>query len=156
ALVPQAFGGLAVGGSFPSGPHYNLNIIGGTCKDANLTGSNRHTIFVPLGSKTKAASSSIYLCQGPTFQVLDGNACEAANGCGLSGKTGAVFQLPCDLYAPNGTITNCTAGTADSATYCVFAEALGTPGGHATITTCATDPSTSDVVCSTDNTMLVR
>jgi hypothetical protein len=161
AFVPLAFAGLAVAGSggngngFPSGPHYNLNIIGGSCKDATLTGSNRHTIFVPLGSKTEAATSNIYLCQGPTFQVLDGNACTAAIGCDLSGKTGAVFQLPCDLYAPDGTITDCTAGT-DSATYCVFAEALGTPGGQATITTCATDPNTGQVVCSTDNTVLVR
>ena len=143
------------GNGFPSGSHYNLNIIGGTCKDSSMTGTNQHTIFVPLGSKTQSATSNIYLCQGPTFQVLDGNACDAAIGCGLSGKTGAVFQLPCDLYSPSGTITSCTAGS-DSATYCVFAEALGTPGGSATITTCATDPTTGDTVCSTKNTLLVR
>ena len=158
AATPLWAGSGGNGNGFPSGPHYNLNIIGGTCKDVpTMTGSNRHTIFVPLGSKTNAATSNIYLEQGPTFQVCDGNACDPAYDCnGASlGKTGAVFQLPCDLYAPDGTITDCTAGT-DSATYCVFAEALGTPGGSATMTTCATDPVSGLVVCSTENTVLVR
>lgn len=164
AAASLAFSGVALAGSggngngFPSGPHYNLSIIGGPqCSDSGpaLTGSNRHTIFVKLGSKQTTATSNIYLCQGDTFQVLDGNGCDAAMGCGLSGKTGAVFQLPCDLYAPDGTITNCTAGN-ESATYCVFAEALGTPGGSATITTCATDTGTNTVVCSTANAVLVR
>src|SRR5262249_4134857 len=39
------------GNGAPSGPHYNLNIIGVTQgKNPPLTGSDRHTIFVPLVS----------------------------------------------------------------------------------------------------------
>jgi hypothetical protein len=38
----------------------------------------------------------------------------------------------------------------------VFARALGKPGGQATMTTCATDPLTLEVVCSTENVVLVR
>lgn len=162
ALIPLAIAGVGLAGSggngngFPSGPHYNLNVIGGSCKNSPMTGTNQHTIFVPLGSKTSGTTSNIYLCQGPTFQVLDGNACDAAIGCGLSGKTGAVFQLPCDLIAPNGTISSCSLSS-DSASYCVYGEALGKPGGSATVTTCATDPITGDTICSTGApAMLVR
>jgi hypothetical protein len=49
ALAMPAFGGVGQG---LSGPHYNLNIIG-VSKDKTvppMTGSNRHTIFVPLAS----------------------------------------------------------------------------------------------------------
>ena len=39
------------GNGAPSGAHYDLNIIGVTNgKNPPLTGSNRHTIFVPLVS----------------------------------------------------------------------------------------------------------
>ncbi len=64
-----------------------------------------------------------------------------------------MFQLPCNTNVP-ADIT-CVAGTV-SASYEVWARALGKPGGSATITTCATDPTTSEVVCSTENVMLVR
>ena len=39
------------GNGAPSGPHYNLNIIGVEKNEESddLTGSNRHTIFVALG-----------------------------------------------------------------------------------------------------------
>jgi hypothetical protein len=40
--------------------------------------------------------------------------------------------------------------------YTVWARALGQPGGSATMTTCATDPILGDVVCSTENVLLVR
>ena len=33
---------------------------------------------------------------------------------------------------------------------------MGKPGGAATITTCATDPTTGEEVCSTENAVLVR
>ena len=40
------------GNGAPSGPHYNLNIIGvEKGKTDDLTGSDRHTIFVALGKK---------------------------------------------------------------------------------------------------------
>src|SRR5205085_6276790 len=66
---------------------------------------------------------------------------------------GAVFELPCNTNVP-ADIT-CAAGTVQ-AFYEVWARALGKPGGQATFTTCATDPTTLEVVCSTENVLLVR
>src|SRR5437016_5613149 len=71
ALATSAFAGT--GNGAPSGPHYNLNIIGvSNAKTAPLTNSDRHTIFVALG-KSATVTSRIYLTPGP-FQVCDGNA----------------------------------------------------------------------------------
>src|SRR3989449_4592890 len=48
ASIP-GFAQKTTGNRAPSGPHYDLNIIGvDQAKGAPLTGSNRHTIFVPL------------------------------------------------------------------------------------------------------------
>ncbi len=143
------------GNGAPNGAHYNLNIIGvENPKTDPLTGSDRHTIFVALGNKNSAVTSKIYLTQGD-FQVCDGNAFDAAYDC--SGNQiqsqGAVFQLPCNTNIP-ADIT-CAAGTV-SASYEVWARALGKPGGSVTVTTCATDPTTGEVVCSSENVMLVR
>jgi len=142
------------GNGAPNGAHYNLNIIGvENPKTSTLTGSDRHTIFVGLGSKS-TVTSNIYLTQGD-FQVCDGNAFDAAYDCSgnmIKGQ-GAVFQLPCNTNVP-ADIT-CVAGTVQTS-YEVWARALGKPGGSATVTTCATDPTTTEVVCSTENVMLVR
>jgi len=128
------------GNGAPSGGHYNLNILGKRdCTLADLTGSSRHTIQVLLNGGQKAADingtlaltldkqNKIFLQPGNDFQVLDGNACD-----------GALFMLP----------TN--------SCYQVYARALGTPGGYATVTTCAVDDngtpndkSDDVVVCST-------
>jgi hypothetical protein len=154
ALTLTLPGYSQTGNGAPNGAHYNLNIIGvENPKNSTLTGSDRHTIFVALGSKS-TVTSNIYLSQGD-FQVCDGNAFDAAYDCSgnqIKGQ-GAVFQLPCNTNVP-ADIT-CVAGTV-SASYEVWARALGKPGGSATITTCATDPTTSEVVCSTENVMLVR
>src|SRR6267143_5730287 len=127
------------GNGAPSGGHYNLNILGKRdCTPADLTGNNGHTIQVFLNGGQKAAdingtlaltldrSNKIFLQPGDDFQVLDGNACD-----------GALFMLP----------TN--------SCYQVYARALGTPGGYATVTTCAidnngtpNDPTDDVVVCS--------
>jgi hypothetical protein len=109
-----------------------------------MTQSDRHTIFVGLGSKNEAAISNIFLTQGP-FQVCDGNGFDPAYDCNGnpisvagSNKYGAVFQLPCDTATVGSTQTGtCPAGTSEP--YTVWAEALGQPGGTATITTCAFD-----------------
>lgn len=142
------------GGINLSGPHYNLNIIGvDNPKTQPLTGGDRHTIFVGLGGKSETVTSRIYLTPGP-FSVCDGNAFDAAISCDGTqvASQGAVFQLPCDTATP--TDTGCAAGV-DSASYQIWARALGQPGGSAVITTCATDD-TGTVVCSTDNALLVR
>ena len=142
------------GNGAPNGAHYNLNIIGvEDPKTDPMTGSDRHTIFVALGKKDSAVTSNIYLTPGD-FQVCDGNAFDAAYDCSgnpIAGQ-GAVFQLPCNTNVP-ADIT-CAVGTT-SAAYQVWGRALGQPGGSAIVTTCATDPTTNEVVCSTENTLNV-
>jgi hypothetical protein len=155
-LLAAAIAGpaLAAGGNgAPSGPHYNLNIIGvSNPKTQPLTGSGRHTIFVALG-KDSTVRSNILLTPGP-FAVCDGNAFDAAYDCSGTqiASQGAVFQLPCDTNVT--TDTGCNGGTA-VANYTVWARALGTPNGTATITTCATAPD-GTFVCSSENKVLAR
>lgn len=112
----------AGGNGAPSGPHYELNIIGvPKGKKTDMT-SPGHRIFVNLTGSTK-----IMLNQGPDFVVLDGN--------GTDGT--ASFQLPNPDPTNSGTTT-----------YSVYARAVGTPGGTANMSTCATDPKTGTIVCS--------
>jgi hypothetical protein len=140
------------GNGAPNGTHYNLNIIGvENPKTDPMTGSDRHTIFVALGKKDSAVTSNIYLTPGD-FQVCDGNAFDAAYDCAGTKvqSQGAVFQLPCNTNIP-ADIT-CADGTMQES-YQVWARALGKPGGSVTITTCATDPTTLEVVCSAESTL---
>src|SRR6266511_1585798 len=57
-----------------SGPHYNLNFIG-VPKDKtvpDMTGSDRHTIFVPLQSGGDVSRQvKIYYVPGVEFRVID-------------------------------------------------------------------------------------
>jgi len=118
------------GNGAPSGAHYDLNIIGvANAKSANFSGGDGHRIFVPLSGTTK-----INLSEGD-FQVVDANATDGAGA----------FQLP----NPDPDADGVTA-------YSVYARALGTPGGSSITTTCATDPTTGDVVCSDQSMVLVR
>ncbi|MBY5161442.1 hypothetical protein [Salsipaludibacter albus] len=116
-LVP----GIAVAGNgAPQGAHdYQLNIIGTSDKNPNMTGGNGHRIFVPLEGRSK-----IMLSEGD-FGVLDAN--------GTDGE--ASFSLPApglDAYVVG------EVGDADvQSSYSVFIRPLGKPGGSATITTCA-------------------
>lgn len=141
------------GNGAPSGAHYDLNIIGVTNpKNSTMTGSDRHTIFVPLNTAANdpVPGADIFLTQGP-FTVCDGNAFDAAYDCSGNkiSNQGAVFQLPCNTNiatATGTTLVPCSTG--DTATYSVWARSVGTPGGSATLTTCATDLTTNTVVCS--------
>lgn len=119
------------GNGAPSGSHFILNIIGqDKSKSVDPTGGSGRRIFVPLEGK-----SQILLSEGLEFAVLDAN--------GTDGK--AAFQLP--NPDPDG----------DGVTeYAVFARALGTPGGSSTATTCATDPVTGELFCSTKALVLAR
>ena len=68
------------GNGAPSGPHFNLNIIGvERGKSSPMTGSDRHTIFLALG-KEDSVTSKIYLTPGE-FHVCDGNAFDSAFDC---------------------------------------------------------------------------
>ena len=113
------------GNGAPSGPHYNLNIIGvQNPKTADMDGSNGHVIFVPLEGKAKI--ELVEAPEGESFAVLDANATKGA----------AVFQLPdpgLDPYLVGGDITDVDT----ISDYSVFVRPLGKPGGWATITTCA-------------------
>ena len=116
----QTRGSVDASNGAPSGPHFNLNIIGvPKSKTATMTSGNR--IFVPL-----VGNCQINLSQG-NFAVLDANCTD--------GKSG--FQLP----SPDPANTGIT-------TYSVYARALGKPGGRSTTTTCATDPLTGELWCS--------
>jgi hypothetical protein len=126
--------GAQNGNGAPSGTHYSLNIIGVSHeKNVQPDWVSGHVIFVALGTKNGAAvSTKILLSQSGdgSFDVLDKN--------GTDGE--ASFSLP----APGG--------------YTVWARALGTPGGQAKMTTCATDIILADagVICSTQNEVFVR
>ena len=157
AAIPSWAGG---GNGAPTGPHYNLNIIGmDNPKSSPMTGSDRHTIFVGLGSKKSDPNATnvvtnIWLTPGD-FQVCDGNGFDPAYDCAGNqigrGMNGAVFQLPCNTAIP--TDFGCAEGTA-SASYQVWGRALGQPGGSATITTCAYDD-LGTLICSSENTLNV-
>jgi hypothetical protein len=146
------------GNGAPSGPHYNLNIIGvENPKKPPMTGGDGHTIFVALGSNRKSQTTvetDIWLTPGP-FQVCDANGFDSAFDCSGAqigrGLAGAVFQLPCDTAIP--TDFGCQEGTL-SESYTVWGRALGQPGGKATITTCAYDD-TGTLICSSENTLNV-
>ncbi len=134
-IVPNA---MATGNGAPSGAHYNLNLIGKDKTDIlpnDTQGGNR--IFVNLYGK-----STIWLNESDTFAVIDPDATD---------KDGALFDLPApdNNYSADGT-------WAGSGNYTVWARAVGTPGGNGTITTCATDPTTLEQVCSMNSTLMVR
>jgi hypothetical protein len=109
---------VTTGNGAPSGPHYNLNIIGvPKDKSANFDGGNGHRIFVDLGKNGLAANTRINLREGE-FAVLDAN--------GTDGS--ASFQLPNPDSDGDGTTA-----------YSVYVRALGKPGGKATMQSCYED-----------------
>ena len=147
------YGMAMAGNGAPSGPHYNLNIIGvEKAKNTDMTGSNRHTIFVAL-KKNGSVSTKIYLTEGE-FKVCDGNGFDEAYDCNdnvIGRSNGAVFQLPANGCADEG----CDPIVAR--TYLVYVRALGTPGGSGRITTCVEtyDEFGNEVeVCSMDTVVL--
>lgn len=103
-----------------TGKHYTLNIIGvPKDKTADMTGTKGHTIFVPLDTQGRIDKSvKIYLTEGE-FEVIDRNGTD---------NNGAEFQLP-----------NPDPDNTGKTLYSVYARELGTPGGTATMTTCAED-----------------
>ena len=112
--IPMAFASQSsTGNKAPSGPHYNLNIIGVEKGGSASSTSNGHVIFVPLYSNCK-----IDLQMAPSFQVMQPN-CLVGN---------ALFQLP-----------NPDTGTGVLA-YSVWVRAV-TPKGSALMQTCFTDTS---------------
>ena len=111
-----------------NGGCYNLQVIGVPSKTSSLTDSNRHSIFMPIGGKSKI------LLQEGSFNVIDGN--------GTDGS--AAFSLP----NPDPTNSGTTA-------YSVFARLVGKPGSGVNMSTCAVD-STGATYCSQDTLSLSR
>lgn len=111
AVVPYTLAAKNVtGNGAPSGPHYNLNIIGVPKeKKGGTWDNNGHRIFVKLWSK----DTKIMLLKGESFNVIDSD--------GTDGK--ATLQLM-DPYP----------GDTTDAVYRIFVRALGKPGGSANMT----------------------
>ncbi len=176
-IAPPAFAGK--GNGVPSGAHYNLTIIGSTqAPNSTMTGSNRHTIIMPLvtagdsvnGSEPDGSitsDTSIFLEQTTSgdatdFRVCDGNGFDVAYQCSppaapltpvRGSDIGATFQLPCNTSVTGNNLIACTGNESDS--YEVWVEALGKPGGSASLTTCGIT-STGTEYCNSTNTVLVR
>lgn len=110
-----AAGSLATGNGAPSGPHYNLNVIGvPKDKRGGTWENNGHRIFVKLwGADTK-----INLLPGDSFYVVDSD--------GTDGT--ATLQLM-DPYP----------GTTTVAVYKIYVRALGKPSGAANLTSAFVD-----------------
>jgi len=110
-----------------NGPHYNLNIIGvphdKTVPD--MTGSNRHTIFVRLGEDGTPEHVTINVVRNyanpDKFQVTDGNATDDGE---------ATIAVPFEDY---GTLS-----------YNVYATALGKFGGKAKVIASVTFDTNTD------------
>lgn len=119
------------GNGAPSGPHYNLNIIGVPKeKRGGNWDNNGHRIFVKLyGANTK-----IKLVAGDTFKVIDSD--------GTDGR--AILQMM-DPYP----------GDTTDAVYRIFVRALGKPGGEANMTSAFVDEN-GNAWYSLENVNLVR
>jgi hypothetical protein len=169
--IPLGGPSRTLGNGFPEGGHdYRLNIIGvPKNKSAAMDDNNGRRIFVQLESSNTVTSpggknnqlafskvNHIYLCNSTNgendysdpkcntywqtnynqFGVLDANATD---------QNGAILALP-DPCADADPTTACTPG------YKIYARAHGTPGGNATITTCADETGigfdgTDDIWC---------
>lgn len=124
--------------AMPNGNHYSLNIIGvDNPKTADMTDTNRHTIFVDLYGASKI--ELIESLDG-TFKVLDGNATGVEIGDPPYDEEGdtnvARFQLPKPGIDPY-IIEEDPEPAAEDWHYTVWARPLGKPGTGATLTTCA-------------------
>ncbi|UCE98071.1 MAG: hypothetical protein JSV74_01725 [Dehalococcoidia bacterium] len=123
------------GNGAPSGQHYTLNIIGVKVdkgKNANmgndLESANGNVIFVNMEGHTKIGliESTEAGLDADDFAVLDKNGTD---------QDGALFALPDPGLDPY--VIGNVGGADVMSDYSVFARPLGTPGGSATITTCA-------------------
>src|SRR5262245_47515475 len=125
ALITALFASPAFAqvGKGLSGAHWNLNIIG-VPKDKtvpDMTGSNRHTIFVPLQSGSDLAvprTVKIYYQRGEDFRVIDGNATDDGS---------ATIEVPYQLC------DDLAGGCEDLLSFDVYAVGLGKPKGGAIV-----------------------
>src|SRR2546430_17445658 len=96
------------GNGAPSGPHFNLNIIGVSHdKSPNMAGGSGNVIFVELGTGNSSVSTKILLRQ----------------------SAAGVF----DRVGQNGTDGEAAFSRSAPGYFAIWARALGKPGGQATI-----------------------
>lgn len=112
----------AGGAGNTGGGCYNLEIIALKQKNADMTGTNGHSLFVAQNANTKI------LLQEGSFNVIDRN--------GTDGS--AAFSLPNPDPTNSGTTV-----------YSVFARLVGKPGSALKMATCGVD-SIGDTYCSQD------
>jgi hypothetical protein len=150
------------GNGLPDGQKllFNLEIIAydaNNCPQGNFTGSNTHRIAVKadvndLNSVNGGSASAlvrqndILLTEGP-FQVISGNACATGT---------ATFQLPANPCNVAGLSFPCSVDNPSFQNYEVYARLVGAPHTGVSATTCATDPTTGLIVCSTESWVSVR
>jgi len=114
------------GNDLPSGPHYNLNLIGmEKGKNDNIGCGQGHRIFVQL-DRNDRVKTNINLVEGD-FAVID---CDGTDG-------EATFQLP----NPDPDNTGTTV-------YSVFLRLRGKPGGDIIMQTCGTYVTVEGLYCS--------
>jgi hypothetical protein len=156
-LMPFAAQAQTKGNGLPMGQKllYNLEVIaydGDHCPNGDPNG---HRIAVKADVNdldkvngadptTLIRQNDIMLTAGP-FQVLSGNACK--NGT-------ASFQLPTNPCSDIN--TPCDVDNPAFQNYEVYGRLVGAPKTGVTVTTCATDPNTSLIVCSTESWISVR
>jgi hypothetical protein len=140
-IIGIAFGFVAVsafaqnGNPCPGDKEYQLNIIGTSDKNPDMTNNNGHRIFVPLSGKTKIyMTGDTDTLDGTTNGTLNcGNKFDVLDANGTDGT--AILLVPCDpLTAANLNPSVC---------YDVYATPLA-HGGYANV----------DVVCEFDATCL--
>jgi len=119
---------MASGAGNTGGGCYNMEIIAQNSKSVDLTGTDGHSLFIAMNSRTK-----ILLQEGP-FNIIDRN--------GTDGT--ASFSLP------NPDPTN--SGTTQ---YSVFMRLVGKPGSKIDMSTCAYD-ATGTLYCSEDTISMSR
>ena len=106
----------------------HLKIIGvPQCKTVNMEDKRSgNVIFVMLGEENDASETQISLTQGDDFAVLDKNGTDG-EAAFVMPPTGLDTYIIGDKLSSENSISN----------YSVFIRALGTPGGKATMYTCA-------------------
>jgi len=150
------------GNGLPAGQNllFNLEIIAydaNNCPQGAFTGSNTHRIAVKADvndlstvsggtASTLVRQNDILLTEG-SFQVLSGNACATGT---------ASFQLPANPCNVLGLNFPCSVDNPTFQNYEVYARLVGAPHTGVTATTCATDPLTGLIVCSTESWVGVR
>jgi hypothetical protein len=167
AFLPQSALAQTKGNGLPGGQKllFNLEVIAydpNNCPQGDFTGSNTHRIAVKadvndLSSVSGGSASTLVRVNDimlaaapptdPNFRVLAGNAC--VNGT-------ATFQLPTNPCSSSLSIP-CSIDTDPTfQNYEVYGRLVGAPHTGVTATTCATDPVTLLVVCSTESWVSVR